>query len=218
MDEATHLGEVVSINNSIMLLVADGERVTGWHGTSNGPVEFEPEGSDWEKALTALHPSTDAEREATKTGAFDGTDGRLFAPVRGADAEVTALSLSESGPGRVDVFAVGDRIVLVEGYYENRDDDAFRALVASAPDAGKKVGTIAIPSGKIACLPAPSRGAAFGEAAIDDSQRAAEVELDDESGLLVAGTAGAYDVIHETMAKGAWGEATRVVLVPTSAG
>lgn len=218
MGSAKHLGEVVSINSSIMLLVADAERASKWHGTSNGPVEFEPEGSDWEKALQALHPSTDEERDATKAGAMDGPDGRLFVPVRGVDTELAALSLSISGPVRVDVFAIDGRIVLVEGYYEDREAEAFREAIARAPDEGgtaRKVGSIPMPSGKLACFPAPSRGAPFADLAPDDGEhadvQANEVLLDDESGVLVHVAAGTYDVVHESMS-GPWGDATRAVL------
>lgn len=194
-DALTRIGEVVSINNSIMLLLIDAADAPRWHGSSNGPVEFEPEGSDWQSAFDAIYPAD--------------TQPLTFAAVKGAEVSGWVISLSESGPGRVEVFKRGGRVVLVEGFSEGASQEQARlAFAASLPRKAVEAGRIKVKSGVLACMPTTAPGEPFARGSAGD------VDLSDEQGVRVQVANGEYRILLEPVSTGDWGEVTCAVLEP----
>jgi hypothetical protein len=140
-----HHGQVVSINNSIMLVLVDADEAPKWHGTSNATGEDGPWGSDWDKVFKAMHPDAEEDEEPDEDDDDDDDEGETFVKVKGAETEVVALSIQIGG--MVDVFSVEDRLVLVEGSYdeEERDGAAFQKYVAAPPSKkADKVGKLSL--------------------------------------------------------------------------
>ena len=221
-DVATYLGFFTGVSTAITLVLGDKDDVVSWGGCENGLGS--PSGSDWEKAHRALYPSSDAERAATQRDAYEDADGRrLFVRVRGSlGFDVVAIDVDCNG--FLQVFAVGDALVIA-GARCNQDDDDERDIDEEAPQAlldamtavadaeTLLVGMVNCPSGKLACLPSTAPGKPFSSAML--SGAAVKVDLEVEGGLLVAVVKGTHRIVRREV-KGPWGEADCVVLRPVT--
>jgi hypothetical protein len=102
------LGEIVSINGSIILLLGDAAVAAHWRGSENGAEDGDLTGSDWPRCFDAMY---DDPYRPIVAVLFDG--GEL-------------LTGSIDTGGWVTASRVGDTIVLVEHAYTTVDDDDDR--------------------------------------------------------------------------------------------
>ena len=203
-----HLGVVGGMTNSVMLVLGDVMVAGWWRGSDNSENDWSTKGSDWERCYQALWGGSEYRQSALV--AFDG-------------GELLAFHI-DSG-GLVDVYSIGDALVLVEVSYTDLDDvkqDAgFLGYVASPfPDAATEAGSVVVSSGGIVILPASLSGqgaaAALPKAGLMD---AAELPLDEndrggDSGLVVGLPAGRYRVRVDRPVERAWGGACRAAIEP----
>jgi hypothetical protein len=197
MPSATALGNVVSINNSIIVVAGDAAVAAGWQGTDNGTGP-DLAGSDWEGCFRALYT------------------GGNPAPVVLPRAEGSLLAFHIDVGGWVRVFRHDDgTVALTEVAFEEdeaEEDPAFLWYAAGPLDAGAtEVGTVEVPSGALAILPAPSSGAAIpGAVAIGGGEFCDGAE----TGLVVTGAAPRYRLWIEPPVEASWGGGARALLVP----
>lgn len=201
------LGNVASINSSIMLLLGDADVAAHWRGMNNGASDGAPAGSDWDRCYQAL-------------------DDEDFAPVLVGDGALWAVSINQGG--LVNVVAVDEGIALVElAYVANEvaearlNEDMFQipdfAGWVAGPFGGDAIeaGRITIRSGVLAIVESTSSGETIPvlrDALPPDG--AMEFPTLDDSGVLVGLPPGEYVVSFERPVKRAWGGACRALIAP----
>ncbi|GGV94898.1 hypothetical protein GCM10015535_61260 [Streptomyces gelaticus] len=202
----THLGSVVSINSSIMMVLGDAEIAATWQGTTNhvdsddAVPDLEDGDSDWAQCLRALL----------------GAGGLPFARVPCSGGELLTIMIASGG--YVEVFRAGERLVLVEacwselGHLTDRDflDYVSNPCSEDATDAG----FVEVQTGSIAFLPSPSSGTSISGALAnlvpDGSAQFSTEEC--ETAVVVQLPAGRYRVRVEGEVKRAWGDGARAVV------
>lgn len=205
------LGDIISINGSIMLLLGDAAVAARWRGSDNATEDGDLAGSDWQLCYDAMY---DGPYRPHVTVPFDG-------------GELLVISI-DSG-GWVNALRVGDTIVLVEHSYttveDAYDEPAYDALFREAdfldwvtsPFDGEAVeaGLITVDSGALAMLPATSSGDEIPAArAALGSEDAMPFESLAECGVVTSLAAGQYVVRVENPVERSWGGAGRAVIEP----
>jgi hypothetical protein len=170
-------------------------------GNENGANDWDSKGSDWERCFQALHGDG---YQPFATVAFDG--GEL-------------LTITINSGGWVDAFRVGDGLVLVEPAYSELEDDgsAYSGLRRDAGfldyvtspfgGAATEAGFVAVKSGAVAFLPAPSSGEEIPAALLELSPDGAArfpLEASAAYALVVRLPAGRYRVRIEDPVERSW--------------
>lgn len=196
----TFLGQATSINSSIMLMVGDAAIAAEWRGTDNA-TSGDTDGSDWDKAFKAKY----------------GKSSNMCVAVSFAGGSLLNLDVGGIG-GMVDVFRVGDHLVLVEGAFEEheRKHADFLAYVAEPPSKkAKNANTVTITSGVIAFVPAPSSGVRITKNLGKlNANGAKSFATDSEEALIAKLANGTYEIWREPEVERSWGEAARVIIAP----
>lgn len=197
----TYLGQAVSINNSIMLMVGDAATAAKWQGTDNG-IDGGTDGSDWDKAFKAK---------------WEGRSN-MCVPVAFAGGSLLNLDVGGMG-GIVDVFRVRDGIVLVEGAFEEHERkhvDFLAYVTEAASKKAKKAGSFVVASGAVAFVPAPSSGKRITKNLGKlGAHGAKSFSTGNEEAVVAKLDNGTYAVWREGEVERSWGEAARVLLVRT---
>lgn len=205
-----HLGSVVSINGSIMMVLGDAETAETWRGTTNHvdsddavPDLFLEDGdSDWARCLRSLY----------------GAGNLPFARVTCGGGELLTIAIASGG--YVEVFRVGEALVLVEACWSELDhltDRDFLDYVKYPCDAdATDAGFVEVRTGAIAFLPAPSSGEEVTEALAKLGPDGwAQFPTEDgrgETAVVVRLPAGRYQVRIEEEVERAWGIGARAVV------
>jgi hypothetical protein len=195
------LGNVTSINASLAMLVADARVAAKFQGVDNGEDENSAN-SDWDRLREALDDDDCAKLDL-------------------GGARALALSLN-MGSGQVKVWAVGDRLVLFEGFFEDDEDsldkddrEIFHEYIAGPPaDDAQKIGDIAIESGLLVLM--PSTDACPDVAAYEKKKPKSRATKcgDEKCGLLIAMDASRYAILIEDEVESSWGSGRRCHFVP----
>ncbi|WP_405605290.1 hypothetical protein OG741_37380 [Streptomyces sp. NBC_01410] len=203
-----HLGSVVSINGSIMMVLGDAGIAATWKGVTNAvnDEDLEAGGSDWARCLDALNWGTDLP----------------FARVTCDGGELLTIRIHVSGGGYVEVFGVGEALVLIEACWSDvehladRDflDYVKRPCSADATDAG----LVEVTAGAIALLPAPSSGERVPEALANlGPAGSAQFATESEWAMVVELPTRRYRVRIEDQVEGPWGLGARAIVEPEPA-
>ena len=166
------VGQVHAINASLTMIIADAKLAKTYDGV--GPVDGDLDDSDWSRAIEAMG-SKDVGTLELKKG------------------EVLVLSLAMGG-GIGHVFAIEDRLVLVEAWHDDMEDELFLEWVASPTRAKKTVGTVDVKSGKMGFVSCTDSGS--------------------EEMLAVKMPRGSYRFVVESSATRSWGQARRCLVTP----
>ena len=195
----TFLGQATSINSSIMLMVGDASIAARWRGTDNA-TSGDTDGSDWDTAFKAK---------------WKGGGAKMCVTVPFSGGELQNLDVGGMG-GMVEVFRVGEHLVLVEGVFEEheRKHADFLAYVAEPPaKKAKNTSSVTIKSGVIAFVPAPSSGERItknlGKLNANGSR---EFDTESESAVIAKLAKGTYEIWREPEVERSWGEAARVIV------
>jgi hypothetical protein len=172
------------------MLVADAKLAAQWRGVGDAAGD-DLDDTDWDRARVAL---------------ADGDS----APIRVAGERALALSL-DMGQGIVEVFRVGERLVLTECIVEDLEDELFLEYVASAPHKPRKVGDVALSSRSIAFLPTTDAGTTT-----KLGKRTVAKFGSEGCGLLVDLGHARATITLEAEAKGSWGQARRAFVEASS--
>jgi hypothetical protein len=197
---------VSSINATLRMLVADARVAAAYQGIRNPTEAGDPHfgGSDWDRLSDAL-------------------GDKDWAPFEVAGKGALALDL-DVHQGQVSVWAIGDRLVLSEGFgdSDDRDDDdraLFQEFLTAPPAHGKnqvqKTVPIDVPSGWLVLMPSTD--------ACDDiaarlarrsgaNKRAVKCGSDD-AGCMLAVPPGRYELHLEKMVRLSWGTGRRCHIV-----
>jgi len=201
-----HLGSVVSINGSIMMILGDAETAATWRGTTNHvdsdtipDLYLEDGDSDWARCLRSL----------------DGAGDLPFARVTCGGGELLTIAIASGG--YVEVFRVGETLVLVEACWSEVDhltDRDFLDYVKNPCDAdATDAGFVEVQTGAIAFLPAPSSGEEMTETLAKlGPDGSAQFPTDGETAVVVRLPAGRYQVRIEGEVERAWGSGARAVV------
>ncbi len=183
------LGKVMSINASLLMVIADARVAASWRGAA------QDEEGDYERLMAALSADD-------------------HAPIHVGGAKALGLSLGV-GQGIAHVYRAGEAIVLVEGFFKDAKDPSFIEDVSAPPAKGaKKVGNVEVPSGKLVVT--PGTDACEDVAKLSKQKLDAKTGVrcgEERSGLMIAAK-GRYDVWLETERHASWGSAARAVLLP----
>jgi Leucine-rich repeat (LRR) protein len=187
---AEYLGDVVSVNASLLMLVADATIAKAWRGCEEGDSDE----SDFDRLLSAM-------------------DDDDVAKIQVGGKEALGLSLAV-GQGVVRVFRSGKSLVLVEGFIDRDKDPTFLEDMALPPGKNAtRAGQLRITSGNIVFMPSTDDASDVASHAKKPAKKPIECGSE-ESGLLVPLASGTYAVVLEDEQNASWGTARRALLVP----
>jgi hypothetical protein len=197
--EPVHVGEVVATHASLLSVVGDARAVARYRGVERDDGEVDPESAetDWARSLEAM----------------TADDGLARLDIEGGAVSVLGVGAG----GTLDVFQVGEQLVLLEGSFADdvvaREHAGALAFVAAPPSASaREIGHLAVESGILALVPNTATARALG--AHLEAKAPVRVQFEAELGLVVPGVRSRYRVLLESEAKHDFGYASRCILVP----
>ncbi len=223
------LGSAVDANGPQIFVLTDASRAQSWRGGTNGEGDLAL-GSDWARGFEAFYGVPPSEETA---GDDDTKQGMRVLEADGARVELVDFGSS----GWLLVYRVEDRLVLVDGVFEDEQEaesaagedenvptsPAFADYVTAPPsDAAAQGGVLEVPSGWLVAMSAAEAWAELNGDMPPTMDQLAEVEddvfqLDDPTGghaVFVRTRAKKYRVFVEPEIETDWGSAARVVLLP----
>lgn len=224
------LGSAVDANGPQIFLLTDATRAEAWRGGTNGEGDLAI-GSDWARGYEAFYGAPPSDEGADEVdGVKHGT--------RVVETSGTRVDLVDFGAtGWALVYKVEDRIVLVDGVFEDEEEaesacgedenvstsEAYAAWVTAPPsDAALQGGVLELPSGWLVAMSSTESWPELNGDMPPTMEQLAAVEddvfqLDDTTGghaIFVRAGAKRYRVHVEAEIEAEWGSGARVVLVP----
>jgi hypothetical protein len=223
------LGSAVDANGPQIFLLTDAARAMRWRGGTNGDGDLAL-GSDWARAFEAFYGAPPS--EDMPDGGGPGHGARVI-EADGAGIDLVDFQLA----GWSLLYRVEDRLVLVDGVFEDEEevasvagedenvptDPSFRDWVCAPPsDAAKQGGVVELPSGWLVAMSSTEAWAELNGDMPPTLDQIRELEesvfqLDDATGghaLFVRTTTPRYRIFVEAEVETTWGAGARVVLVP----